>query len=130
MDLFTRADLRALLAERAGPCVSLFLPTHRGGAEADPIRWRVLLHKAEQRLTAAGLRASEAQALLAPGRHLLEDTAFWKHQCDGLAAFLAPDFLRLYRLPLAFEELIATDGRFHLKPLLPLLSGDGRFFVL
>ncbi len=61
---------------------------------------------------------------------MLEDTAFWKHQCDGLAAFLAPDFLRLYRLPLAFEELIATDGRFHLKPLLPLLSGDGRFYVL
>jgi hypothetical protein len=40
MDLFTRDDLKSLLAERSSPRVSRFLPTHRGGAEQDPIRSR------------------------------------------------------------------------------------------
>jgi hypothetical protein len=38
MDLFTRNDLQTLLADRPGPCVWIFLPTHRGGKEEDPIR--------------------------------------------------------------------------------------------
>jgi hypothetical protein len=130
MDLFTRDDLRALLAERPGPCVSIFLPTHRGGAEADPIRWRGLLDEAQRRLTAVGLRAAEAGELLAPGRSVLEDPLFWKHQGDGLAAFLAAGFLRLYRLPFAFDELAIASAGFHVRPLLPLLAGDGRFYVL
>jgi hypothetical protein len=40
MDLFTREDLKVLLAKHPSPCLSLFLRTHRGGAEDDPIRWR------------------------------------------------------------------------------------------
>jgi hypothetical protein len=44
--------------------------------------------------------------------------------------FLAQEFVRLYRLPSAFRETVVVGSRFHLKPLLPLLSGDGRFYVL
>jgi hypothetical protein len=33
MDLFTRDDLKTLRAEHPSPCVSLFMPAHRGGAE-------------------------------------------------------------------------------------------------
>lgn len=130
MDLFTRADLKTLLMAHAAPCVSLYMPAHRGGAEADPIRWRKHLAEAEERLVAAGWRVAEVQELLAPGRRLLDDGMFWKHQCDGLACFLAPQFVRLYRLPLALTDFVAVGDRFHVAPLLPLLSGDGRFFVL
>jgi hypothetical protein len=49
---------------------------------------------------------------------------------DGLALFLAPHLSRSYRLPLAFEELAVVAGRFHVKPLLPLFTDDGRFDVL
>jgi hypothetical protein len=38
MDLFTRAELKELLAEHRSPRVSLFMPTHRGGAEAPHCR--------------------------------------------------------------------------------------------
>jgi hypothetical protein len=48
----------------------------------------------------------------------------------GLALFAAPGFFRYFRLPLAFSELALVSDRFHIKPLLPLLTGDGRFFVL
>ena len=130
MDLLTREDLKTLLAPRQSPCISIFMPTHRGGAEADPILWRKQLAKAEEQLLAAGLRTSEAQELLESGRRLLEDSSFWSHQCDGLAFFLAPQFVRVYRLPMTFEELVVVADRFHVKPLLPLLSGSGRFYVL
>jgi hypothetical protein len=130
MDLFTRDDLEALLPQGQGACVSLYLPTHRGGAEEDPIRWRGHVREAERQLLAAGLRTPAGRDLLAPARRLGEDGLFWKNQCDGLAAFLAPDFLRLYRLPVRFADLVVVGTRFHVKPLLPLVGGNDRFYVL
>jgi hypothetical protein len=60
----------------------------------------------------------------------VQDGLFWRHQSDGLAIFLSSDFTRYYRLPLEFEDLVVVAERFHVKPLLPLLSGDGRFYIL
>lgn len=130
MDLLTRTDLRALLAEHERPCVSLFMPAHRGGAEEDPIRFRKLLGQAEERLIKHGLRAPEAKEFLAPLHSLLEDVSFWPNQCDGLAVFLARDLQRIYRLPWSFQEELEVGGLFQVAPLLPLLYGDGRFYVL
>lgn len=130
MDLFTREELKTLLQEHPGPCVSVLMPAHRGGAEQDPIRFRKLLTEAEKSLIAGGRRSPEARELLAPARELLDDPIFWRNQSDGLALFLAPGFLHCYRLPLALEEQVLVGARFVVKPLLPLLTDDGRFFVL
>jgi hypothetical protein len=133
MDKFTRDELRSLLesgTERF--CVSLFLPTHRAGVDIqqDPIRLKNLLRQAEDELTARGLRAAEARDLLQPASTLLNDPVFWRHQADGLAVFVSPKQFRSYRLPLSLEEHVTVNARFHLKPLVPLLSGDGRFYLL
>jgi hypothetical protein len=130
MDLFTRDDLKTLLTDRPGPCVSIYMPTRRGGAEADPIRWRGHVKEAEHRLTAGGLRGPQARELLEPARQFLDEAPFWRTQSDGLAFFLAPQFRRLYRLPVPFADLVVVGRRFHVKPLLPLAGGSGRFFVL
>jgi hypothetical protein len=61
---------------------------------------------------------------------LLNDQAFWLHQSDGLAVFLNSEECRIYRLPLRFEELVVISDRFHLKPLLPLFTSDGHFYIL
>jgi hypothetical protein len=76
------------------------------------------------------MRRAEVQEFLGPARALLEDPAFWKNQSEGLAFFLAAAFVRAYRLPVAFAELVAVAPRFHVTPLLPFLSDNGRFFVL
>ncbi len=124
--------LHFLAAYTAGPCVSVYLPTHRAGKEIrqDPIRLKNLLSDAAERLLATGMRSPEARDLLAPARELLVDSAFWRHQADGLALFLALHSFRSYRLPHSFQELVVVTNRFHLKPLLPLLSGDQRFCLL
>jgi len=130
MDTFTRSDLKLLLDPRRGPCVSAFLPTHRGGSEQDPTRYKNLLRQAEDRLTAHGVRGPEAGDLLEPARELLADESFWRAQSDGLALFLAPGFQRRYRLPVAFPERVVVGDSFHVEPLLPLLNAGGRFYVL
>jgi hypothetical protein len=132
MDLLTTDQLRTLFERRDRPCVSIFMQTHRAGREIrqDPIRLKNLLRDAETRLLAAELRAAEVKSLLAPAQKLLEGESFWRYQDQGLALFLSRDFFRYYRLPLEFRELVIVADRFHVKPLLRLFDGDGRFFVL
>lgn len=132
MIALSRDELKALSVKRSGACVSIFMPAHPSGAEArqDPIRFRNLLRDAEHRLLADGMRLPAAKQLLAPAVSLMEDTYFWQRPGDGLALFVAPDALLNYRLPLAFEELVVIGHRFHIKPLVPLLIGDERFYVL
>ena len=132
MDLLNRADVRALMSERGNLCVSLYMPAHRAGTQTkqDPIRFKNLLKQAEERLTNNGLRSSEAREILGPAQRLLDDDDFWQHQGDGLAVFASPDVFRHYRLPFEFSELVVVTDRFHIKPLLTLLSVGGRFYVL
>jgi hypothetical protein len=132
MELLSRAELETLIEEPEGLCVSIFLPTHRAGAQTqqDPIRLKNLLGEAEERLLAKGLRTQEVAGLLEPARELLADSVFWRHQSDGLAVFLSSGVFRYYRLPLNFEDLVVVADRYNLKPLLPLLTGDGQFYVL
>lgn len=132
MNLIPNSELRTLVERREGPSVSIFLPTHPAGAEIqqDPIRLKNLLGEAEEHLIGSGLRAPEASRLLEPAQELLGDDFFWQHQSAGLAIFLSSEVFRTYRPPLNFEELVVVADRFHIKPLLPLLSGDGRFYIL
>ncbi|NJL82497.1 MAG: hypothetical protein HC890_05200 [Chloroflexaceae bacterium] len=130
MARFTQSELQTLMAI-PGPCVSIYLPAHSAGPEIrqDPIRFKNLLKAAEESLLAQGVRRSRVLGLLAP-LHELDNDEFWRHQDRGLAAFAAPDFVRHYRLPLEFEALALVAEHFHLTPLLPLLTGDGRFYIL
>lgn len=131
MELFTHDDLRTLLAEQDGPCVSIYMATcPGGGGKADVGRWRQNLERVHELLGQQGLRDSDVTALLAPTRSLLEDHIFWKHSSQGLAYFLNPRLARPYRLPIRFDTLVAVGPSFNVKPLLPVLADNGRFFVL
>lgn len=132
MDLLTRNDLKVLMEKQDGLCVSIFMPTHRTWPETqqEPIRLKNLLKTAEEYLVEGGLRAPEARKLLEPPQMFFTDTSFWRYQSDGLAIFLSPRIFRYYRLPLKFGELVVVTQRFNIKPVLPLLSGEGRFFIL
>ncbi len=134
MDLFTIDDLHQLMTARDGLRFSMYFPTYRAGAETqqNPIRLKNLLQQAQERLEReADASPQEASALLEPAYALLGDRDFWEHQSDGLAVFLTDEGeMRTYRLPLSFDETLVIGDRFHIKPLLPLLSGDGKFYVL
>jgi hypothetical protein len=129
--MFGRDDLNELVTVDARPAVSLYLPTHIAGREIrqDPIRLKNLLTKAAERLAKSHPKPA-VEAVLAPARALLGDDSFWRHQQAGMAIFLAPDFHRVHRLPLAVPEEEWVSGCFHIKPLLPMFDDAGRFWLL
>jgi Bacterial archaeo-eukaryotic release factor family 7 len=132
MEPLSKADLMHLVDQSTGPCVSLYLPTHRAGAEThqDPIRLKNLLRKAESGLEGSGRHHAEISQLLQPARALLDDYDFWQHQSDSLAILSSPELFRLYRLQLQVPEMVVTSNRFHLKPLLGSFAGGDQYYIL
>lgn len=132
MDILTRVELEQLMRKEQQWCVSIYTPTHRTGTDAqqDPIRLKNLLRQAEKNLSTQGVSRRAVQKMLAPAILLLQDAYFWQHQSDGLAIFLSSNKIRRYRLPLNFEELMVVDDHLYIKPLLPLFTGDGQFYIL
>lgn len=131
MQSISQNEIQSLVQKNGGLCVSIFLPTVRAGdTQQNKIRLKNLLRTAEKRLEEHEIRGSEAAELLKPARNLLDDQTWWEHQDEGLALFLARDTFKAFRLPVSFHELVAVETRFHLKPLFPLLNGDGHFYIL
>lgn len=136
MTELTRESLLDLAGVEQERCVSLFLPLHRAGSGNRPagteevVQWKNLLRDVEERLRAASLPAREIDARLDPARALLEDVEFWRQRADGLAAFAAPGAFRTFHVPLHLAEMAVVGPRFHVAPLLPLVAGEDRFYIL
>ena len=131
-DFITKSELQALMNERNEACVSIFLPMERVGADVqgNPVQLKNALTGVEKELRERGWRLPDVEEMLAAPRRVVDDSPFWQHQSDGLALFISPDTFVSYRLPLAFEPLSVVSNRFHVKPILPLFSNDGRFYIL
>lgn len=130
-----RQQLMALLEPHDPPCISIFMPAHRianPGRAEDAILFKNLLRDAGLRLEEAGMRKADIQTLFQPAYDLLEpqNQYFWQYQSDGLAVFISPGYFRYFQLPVAFTELLVVNERFHVKPLLPFFSHNGRFYIL
>lgn len=132
MNALSQDELKTLMGKHQGLCVSIFMPTFRTGVESqqNQIRFRNLLRSAEEKLLAAGLRSQEVKELLEPAQALPGNILFWRRQSDGLALFLCAGLFRCFCLPETFQELIIVVDHFYIRPLLPLLSGDKRFYIL
>ncbi len=132
MSLLDHSELKRLFVQAVPPCVSIYVPTHRAGIDTfqNPIQVKTALAEAEKDLEEAGHKKTETDRLLAPARRLLDDGRFWRYQSEGLALFMSGGDMSMYRVPMEVERLVTVAARYHLKPLLPLLTGDGRFHIL
>lgn len=132
MDLLNKNELKMLIRTGEGPCVSIYMPTHRMFPETkqDLIRFKNLLREAEVRLKAKGLRTPNAKRLLNPAKALVKDGLFWQYQADGLATFISSKVFFHYRLPLKFDELLVVSDRFYIKPLLSLFGSEESFYIM
>jgi release factor family 7 len=128
----SKTELRTLMERQSSPCISLFLPTCRVGADTqqNPLGLRNLMREAESHLLLNDLSTPQVEALLEPVRALLEAELFWLHPDDGLAVFRSSDLFRTYWLPSRFKEQVVVTRHFYLRPLLPFLTDDGRFYLL
>ncbi len=134
-DSFSLSDVDTLLDVHEGPCVTLTLPTSAVTRGVDQGEGRIHLKNlradaAEQLRASNDLREREIDALLEPVDELLEDEEFWRYLSDGLAVFLSPQRSATYRVALELPAQAVVGERFTFKSLLPLLTGDGTFYVL
>lgn len=132
MNLLSKQEIEQLVSDREGPCISIYMPTVRAGAEVqqNATRFKNLLRKAKSDLEAQGYRTNQIEKWLAPAWDLLNNEIFWQNQSDGLAAFISQNFFQNYRLPLNFREQALVAGHFMVKPLLELFSNNGHFYIL
>jgi hypothetical protein len=132
MDVMTAGEVQRLLKIQSSPCVSIYMPTHHAGKEVrqGAIRLKNLLRLAEERLVGWGLNAPDARAFLGPATALLDNSVFWEHQSKGVSFFLSREGFLYYPVLLELRELVSVGSRFHLMPLMPLLTHSDDFYVL
>lgn len=132
MDLVSSEDVSMLCRERSGPCVSIFMQTHRVWNEQnqDRIQFKTLLARAANQLEAAEYDV-DAKDLLSEAQSLLNgDSDFWRHQADTLCVFIAPGEFHRFRLPTSLQETVRVGDTFHVRPIVQLLTGSGRFHAV
>ena len=131
MEKFTEQSLRQLATVNGGPCVSMYVPARKMGANAtaDMTRMRNLMRAAESRM-ADGSFAGKGARLLDRLNDLLTERSIWSESEKGLAVFLAPGMFRTFRVPIDLKESVTVGDRFDMLPLLGLGIDDGAFLVL
>lgn len=114
------------------PSISIFLPTSRlpQDTQKNLIRFKNLLGEAEQSLKNVGMKPRQVKEFLEPAQELLVHTYIWKHQYDGLAVFINAEDYYYYRLPFPVEKQMMLSGSFYIKPILPLYTITGHYYIL
>lgn len=134
MPILTKNQFESLAKYENDPCISIFLPTVRIGKdvleEKDRIQLKSQWKKVTERLKENGVSQEKISSIGKPLEDLLNDRDFWRHQSDGLAIFLAEGFFEKFTLPVNFEAFTYISDHFYLKPLIPMFSGNTRFYVL
>ena len=131
IERLSTATLLELLAPAPGPCLSVYLPTHRTVPDntVDRPTFRRLLHALEAAL-ATSHPPAQIDRLLHPLRLLDGDRHFWEHARDGLAVLAAGGAARVFPLQRPVPPLAIVAERFHTLPLVRLVAGRDRFEVL
>lgn len=134
MALLKETQFKELAEFHGAHCASIFIPTERvseGVKESkDRIRFEQEVRAVRDRLKEYGLSDRPIEAMLEPAMKLARDSGFWRRMSDGLAVFIAPDYFEYFTVPVRFESYSYVADHFYVKPLTPLFSGDGRFFIL
>jgi hypothetical protein len=138
MALINKGDIEKLLNVQNNTkdalCISIYIPTHRAGHETlngqDNILFKNKLREARTLLAKHDVTESEIDSYMKPAEELLNDTNFWRHQSEGLAVFITKGFSSHYTLPITMPDMVYVLDQFYFTPMLPILSQNGRFFIL
>ncbi len=128
---FTRHSLTELMNMQRQPCLSVYMPTHRSfpDSEQNPIRYRNLLKKLREQVTARFPDADQTK-LLQPFEALLDDREFWAHPTDAIAVLGTEDTFKRYSLNRPVPERAVASVHPYLSPLLRIVQSADSYQVL
>jgi hypothetical protein len=132
MEQINPQTFESLVSVANTPCLTIYLPTFKSGndAQQNPIRFRNLVKKSKDLLSTSQHTTHSLKVAVDNAAKLIDDPEFWQHQNNGLAIFINPNQTSIFRLPLRFSESVTVNRHFELKPLLPLITTNGKFFIL
>ncbi|MDT0678070.1 hypothetical protein [Autumnicola musiva] len=134
MSLISQEEFQKIAEHKGDVCVSIFIPTQRAGKEVleqkDKKHLKSSWDEAKRKLEKKGISEEKIKSIGKPIVDLLEDPEFWRHQSDGLAIFAADGFFSKFTLPVNFEAYTYISGEFYVRPLVPVLKDEGRFYLL
>lgn len=129
--MINQEQFKNLTQIKSNNCISIYIPTHRAGHnQEDNIRFKNALSDAVNQLTEKGMTKNEAYHHLRKGYELLDNTDFWLHLSDGLVVFINENHFEYHIVPIDFNPFVYVHNSFYLRPLVPLMSGESRFFIL
>ena len=132
--VLTRERFSELANYKDGVTITLYFPTNASGVEVneqfDLIGFKNTLNTVEQNLATRSFDQGEIQQLLQPAYDLVRDDTFWKGMTDGLGIFIAKDFFKFIKMPVATEQKIVIESTFYVTPLIPLLTNKDYFYLL
>jgi len=125
----TYADLAA---QHMQPCISLYTSDCFALNDVQQClpRLEKVLRNAESGLQNASMTAEEAERLLRSNWLTMGQSARADLSAQGLALFMSRDFFGYCHLPAPIGNRVAVGSNFLVRPLLPLVPTDDRFFVL
>lgn len=132
MATLTPSLLEKLLNTDSQTCLSIFMPTEKISPASlqNPIRFTNLIKDATNQLSSSKLVNHAIKESLKTAYNRVDDADFWMHQGLGLAVFISEHSQLFLTLPIKLKEQVSLARHFHFKPLLPLLTTNGKYFVL
>jgi hypothetical protein len=131
--MLTQQMLEKLAEQHDGPCVTIYSPTHDSSSEAegDPIWLKTGLQDAEKMLFDQDVDQATVKRILEPGANFQAQLTPNDYGAGTLCAFLADGFNEILHTPTQVPEgRTLVSERFHLKPLIPVLTDNAHFYVL
>jgi hypothetical protein len=120
------------LLKGADPAISIYMPLQPGQRDlrAPDARLRELIGRVDAMMERDCLDLRRREQLLAPVRDIAVRTDFAAHRDPALVIFSSDQFTLVETLPKTVAESVVVSADFHIKPLLPLLAENRRFFIL
>ncbi|MFP4250809.1 MAG: hypothetical protein ACLFU7_14200 [Armatimonadota bacterium] len=131
--MLTQQMLEQLSEQHDGLCVTIYSPTHDSSTEAegDPIWLKNGLQDAEKMLFDQGADKTTVKRILEPGVNFQSRLEPNDYGAGTLCVFLSDGFEEILFSPRQVPEgSTFVSDRFHLKPLIPVLTDNATFYVL
>ncbi len=126
------AEYAEIAAQHTPPCISLYTSKCFELADTQQClpRLKRVLRTAESAFQNAAMTAAEAETLLESNWLTTSENSPAHSSAPGLAFFMSRDFFGYRRLPAPVADQVTVGREFLVRPLLPLVPVDDRFFVL
>ncbi|MDO5659073.1 MAG: hypothetical protein Q4G36_12230, partial [Paracoccus sp. (in: a-proteobacteria)] len=94
------------------------------------IELKNLAREADQQLEEVGVDKRVRAEVQEQIEEIAEDDDFWAHQATSLAIFVTPERHKTFRLPTNLPASVHVSDRFHINPLLRVMSRPDHVFIL